>query len=326
MEHIWNGSIVNHKFLTDPSSLYFFILLSFADLKSYKFVYWYGCPSFASTTPSYQLMSHQTLQAYLTTVFPNQQEVLLIQVYTAIYERFAELRSNDKESFAVPPVCMMSIQTEEGEVQEGESGSKICIHTLQEAWQYRFQSNYYILVLDNNMLPGGAGAGASTGWGVRNLLVLLSATVPTPTASPTARDTADPQVNIVCLRGELVYHTLKLLAATPTPTTSSSSSTSGPPPLSLPISLSQSEVAGKLLPVLRGGTRADSHSVLLQVRVFPDNVFARKYRLDLEAPVEMQGQGQGESVPTAASARAGEEDGVSAPTQYRVIGWEMNEK
>ena len=299
IQHIWNNSILNNKFLTDPSSLYFFILLSFADLKSYKFVYWFGNPSFVSSTLSYELLTHRSLHTHFQEMYGTAEhfEFMMIKLYTRLYERFLELSAIDTDKpFIIPPICMMSIDQKGVEKSDMDI---IHIHTLQEAWSNRFQSNYYIIVLDNNMLPmntavstGAGGAGnASTGWGIRNLLVLLSATVHT---SPPG--ILDPAVNIICLRGELIYNTIKLIQSTLQEKAHQGSQQ---------YDVAMTDVHAQLLSVLRNSTRLENQSVLLQVKVRSNNVFSVKYQEDLE----------GMSLVSI---------GLQDP--YRVIGWEMNEK
>lgn len=128
-------SIRSGEAVNDPSLLSKFVLLTFADLKTYKFMYWLGVPAVLPETP------------FTYSSFQNLQDVngkLTVSLYRALL------------------TCNLN------EVQSVFAFKDGVLISLSDAWPSRNDPSMYFVV------PDASSAAESFGWTVRNFLALLS--------------------------------------------------------------------------------------------------------------------------------------------------------
>lgn len=135
--------IVSGEAIANPALLHNFQLITFADLKSYKFVFWFGMPA-VSTAQSWELRSSELVHGDETKAPLLQGDVL-----RAVYERV--LQQNTMDVFVVE-----------------RSSDVHNVLSLREAWEKRYSSDLTFVLLDMSSAKQGLG------WNVRNLLTLLT--------------------------------------------------------------------------------------------------------------------------------------------------------
>lgn len=133
---IWNA-IVSGDAVRDPSLLLNFVLLTYADLKSYKFVSWLGFPSFVANIP----ICHVEPPSPASCLLSNEQFEVFVPSVLGIQNSFFALRV----------------------------GADITAHNLDDVWDNRNNDDIvfcfynYLTSADSTNIP----------WSVRNLLALL---------------------------------------------------------------------------------------------------------------------------------------------------------
>ena len=153
-------AVQNNTALIDPSVLSQFNLLVFADLKVYKFYFWFCLPvllpdiHFESASPP----------AYLSQENPK----LVVDTYKS-------LRARDALTVGCSHHVFMSVLSPQA------SGASSLLN-LADGWSRRYESGSYIFILDSQPATSSSSQSASTteaakgtfGWGMRNLLYLLA--------------------------------------------------------------------------------------------------------------------------------------------------------
>lgn len=137
------ASISSGEAVADPSLLSKFVLLTFADLKTYKFMYWLGVPAVLPDTP-FTFKSFRSLQDVDR------------QLSLSLYSNLMKSSLSDLQSiFAI------------------KDGSLL---TLSQAWPQRHDPSLYFVI------PDASSTSESFGWTVRNFLALLSVHATEPTS------------------------------------------------------------------------------------------------------------------------------------------------
>jgi hypothetical protein len=223
------SSIKSLAALTDPFSLFRFVLLSFADLKTYRFTYWFGWPALIPTLP----FTANVVKRLSTVDFSN---ILGPSYSTPVFDVYKGLVSDavwrgsiiDASSQPVEnanttdrPTDVEVVTPVFALIHDGNCGGEE-VNTgwravsLKEAWDRRHSDSCLIVIAD-------LGSSNTFGWPLRNLLALFAAHVPTD--DHTAESTANAQntessesrepaaqfpyhVNIVALRGQLAKRIL----------------------------------------------------------------------------------------------------------------------
>lgn len=180
-DRIWKCGIINGDAIKNPCILYYYVLLTFGDLKNYKFMHWYGAPAIIPETSTDSLF-YDVVSAYRT--FDNSTLSSCLMNACRVYISKQLAVSDSALLNILPPVLMLT----------NENGVGV-LKSLEEGWSKRFQEESYVIVLDDTEqgapeTPGlngasieaanssGVSSGTPTsGWGVRNLLALLAATV-----------------------------------------------------------------------------------------------------------------------------------------------------
>ena len=177
--------IVNHVVskaaIDDPSLLYPFILLSYADLKSYRFTYWFCLPcilpsvSYTHHVPPVQLKEISEHSLILNAVYSYCQNLLSLLFY----------------------------------VWKNPSNNLWCASTLKESWENIYNNDGMVVIIDN-------GSDGSFTWLLRNLLILLSyhapSTVPVNIRVITLRN---PMLYTIVDTNELIAHDCSIMMQVP---------------------------------------------------------------------------------------------------------------
>ena len=165
---IWE-SIITGNAIDDPSELLKFVMLSFADLKTYKFYFWYGFPALIPLHP-YQLRSTDSCATVKELSFHG---ISGVDFLTTIYSKLAELQQQ------LVYICIVD-------------DSSFRLLSLREGWNYRHDSNAYVVILDTSNTTS-----SSPGWHVRNILALFSY----------HKVSNLMNINLICLRGSVFQST-----------------------------------------------------------------------------------------------------------------------
>jgi ubiquitin-like modifier-activating enzyme ATG7 len=144
---IWR-SITSGEAIKDPSKLSQFLLLSYADLKSYKFIYWFCSPAIVPADPF-----------KLSRIVPLNQSSTLSNTggspfVEAIYHEL--LQNPSKFNFSAVVLS-----------ERSGGSSSFRFLSLTEAWSLRYDESCYFLFLDQSNTMD------SLGWAIRNFLLLL---------------------------------------------------------------------------------------------------------------------------------------------------------
>jgi ubiquitin-like modifier-activating enzyme ATG7 len=143
------GSILNGDAVRNPSVLLQFALLTFADLKSYKFTYWLGVPALLPDKAfvSSELIALKDRDSQLTSVmYRVMKDSLTTSTLPYIFAIYHPKSGTDVEL----PFVMDQLLT------------------LEQAWPHCFHPAVYFVV------PDSSSADNSVGWTVRNFLALLA--------------------------------------------------------------------------------------------------------------------------------------------------------
>lgn len=159
--------------LCNPWDLFKFIIISFADLKSYKFTYWFGSPVLVPRNPFKAIPN--TFDGSISQLIKNIDLTPNINGAHLIQKILLHLASNH----STPHLPIFGISIEE---------ERIKILTFSEVWPIRSQHNVLIAVIDSSYSL------ESPGWHIRNLLAFLSCYA----------DADNQFINLLCLRGEIV--------------------------------------------------------------------------------------------------------------------------
>jgi hypothetical protein len=143
------GLILNGDAVRNPSVLLQFALLTFADLKSYKFTYWLGVPALVPDKAyiSSELVALKDRDSQLTfAIYKSMKDSLTTSNLPYIFAIYHPTSTTGKElPFVVDQLL-----------------------TLEQAWPYCFHPAVYFVV------PDSSSADNSVGWTVRNFLALLA--------------------------------------------------------------------------------------------------------------------------------------------------------
>jgi hypothetical protein len=207
--------------LNTPEQLLNFVLLTFADLKAYRFTYWLGVPAIIPESPF-----TSTDMALLKSVTSDTGCSLCIEMYRVLLNSLSLVRNtwvqaNDNEEASttttaqhLPLQCVFALwfpPTGEGcggnmgeSTATGEFNMQHISHaelmTLKQAWPLRHNAGLYFVYLDPSVSDSGSG------WVVRNLLALLGWHVPTDNrdSTGTGTGTANPfTARIIGMRGAI---------------------------------------------------------------------------------------------------------------------------
>ena len=324
VEHVWTRGILREEAITNPAILFHFLLLTFADLKTYKFLYWYAAPAVVSTssTSTHRHLSSSSLydptnrlytlaasstaapSVYVTRAIPGQSAPPVVEkpasIVHALYRGvYTLMRGQDDSTRArftyscLPPVFMFAV----------DNSGAVSVLTLEQGWGNRFLPNYFVVVMDGSAAPGSSAVSpSSAGWGTRNLLALLAATVNSDAAMPldASPESNSTKCQIVGLGGEILIKLLKL------------PSVAGGVEVAFP--LVDSLVDACLAEITATATSQEEvvspsaavgyQSCIFEIEFSKDNELALRFREE---------------------ARRGAEP-VPVPVAYKVIGWETNER
>lgn len=174
--------------------MFSFILLTFADLKSYRFTYWFGAPVLVPSIP------FQTAKNSPVSLFKIEHTKAVVSIYHQLH-----IYLNNAESLSTKMIFMLVPSNN----QSAGDGSYALI-PLSQGWSSRYDKHSFIVVLDTDTLLRNKHSEASSttptapsavfGWSMRNLLALVSLHhVPSDECS---------SCNIVSLRGSLLNRLL----------------------------------------------------------------------------------------------------------------------
>lgn len=186
LDDIRNGNAIK-----DPRLLTPFLLLTFADLKSYRFTYWLCLPAIIpANRQSFSYLSPPTL-IKLTENSSNDSLVVVV------YRNLINLINR----------CCSGIIPFVFGLMKSVSSTADCqwqwqVHSLEDVWMNRYNTNDVIFVILDN------GSSSCTTWMLRNFLTLLSVH---SSSSLSQTSIAMPHsVRIISLRGKLIKSMLKL--------------------------------------------------------------------------------------------------------------------
>ncbi len=169
------SSILNGDALKDPAQLLQFVLLTFADLKAYKFTYWLGVPA---------LLPDRAFESTELTVLKNRDSELVGAVYQAM-----KLNINSSTLPYVFAIYHPSTETTNGELPFVVDQ----VLTLEQAWSHCFHKDIYFVVPDSSSDEN------SFGWAVRNFLAMLS--IVTAVSRGGVQESVSGSVRVIGLRG-----------------------------------------------------------------------------------------------------------------------------
>ena len=193
------ASITDGRAIDDPILLFQFAMLTFADLKSYKFTYWYCEPTLVPDEP------FQTSPDGIR-LFQDTNANQLVYLYKSLLEYWStvSLGGTCKQVF-----MMLESTTRDSEPQ---------IVSLRDGWSRRYDQSSCIVVFDSALFSSTSSSSSSSnissnsssseskeqqqreatfGWTMRNVLALLALSHDSSTSS------TPPLVNIASLRGPL---------------------------------------------------------------------------------------------------------------------------
>lgn len=169
--------ILTKRAVEDPDKLLNFLLLTFADLKTYRFTYWLGVPAFVPDQPftSSDLQSLKDvnidggsgvcLELYRTLI-----QALLSRQEAGATSTQPSLQSIFALKFSALNESAMQSSTTGGDMAEYQMQDiqRAELLTLAEVWDVRYSSDVYLVVSDPSSSP------TAMGWVVRNLLAMLA--------------------------------------------------------------------------------------------------------------------------------------------------------
>ena len=173
-------------------------MLTFADLKSYRFTYWYGSPVLVPSIPfRTKSESHKFLKQYNSNV--------VLSIYRKIQ---TYLIHNNDENIHNRMVFMLI---------KSESQNSYEVVSLKQGWNMRYNKNAFIGILDSssrtyttnsnkNTNTTTLSSSSSLPWSMRNLLALLAYHVPPSNNNNNA--SSDPSIycNIISVKGSILKH------------------------------------------------------------------------------------------------------------------------
>ena len=186
------ASITDGRAIDNPTLLFPHAILSFADLKSYKFTYWYCEPVLVPDEP---FQTSSTGIRLLQDTNANQ----LLYLYRHLLEYWSSslsLGNHQSQSSSCKQVFMM-IETSK------DSGYQIV--NLRDGWNKRYEQGSCIVVFESALVSSSSSSSESKvhdssftfGWTMRNLLALLAL------SHDSSASSTEYFVNIVSLRGSL---------------------------------------------------------------------------------------------------------------------------
>lgn len=195
------AEILSEEALIDPSKLLRFLLLTFADLKAYRFTYWMAMPAvIPDESNAFQQLHMENLidwnaSSTTTTISSiSSSNISGRQISSSVYKSMAEYVAASR--LALPPVFVLQVQHADG----AASSTHLRIISLRDAFSsdslWQQQSNSFIVLFDSNNTDTGFS------WIVRNLLMALSLLI-----KPSAG--SDFTANIIGLRGSTPFRMLR---------------------------------------------------------------------------------------------------------------------
>lgn len=188
--------IADGSAIEDPTLLFQFFMLTFADLKSYQFTYWYCAPTLVPEVP-FQASENKTKN--FRDAYPDQ----LVYLYKNLLEYWSlETISSDKPH--CKQICMIETQNSSQEPR---------IVSLRDGWARRYDHGSFIVLFDTTLVGKDSTVSSSSvssstsefqgshsdestfGWSTRNALSLL--------ALSHDQSSTQSYINIVSVRGPL---------------------------------------------------------------------------------------------------------------------------
>jgi hypothetical protein len=178
--------LLTKRAVDDPDKLLSFLLLTYADLKVYRFTYWLGVPAFVPDQP----FNSSELRCLKDVTLENGSGICL-ELYRALIQMLVAKPGDSslQTVFAVrfPAVNESTTQSNAGgdvsidanEEASGEGAGDMSEYQMQDmqraellmlaqAWEVRYSSEVYLVVVDPSAST------TAMGWVVRNLLAMLA--------------------------------------------------------------------------------------------------------------------------------------------------------
>ena len=164
--------------VNNPELLLTFLLLTYSDLKAYRFTYWLGVPAIVPDQP----FNCTDLQALRGVVYENSCDICT-ELYRLLLQRLAasqeEPPHTDSAGYSIKSVFAIKFTEVNEAMMQSGTGSDLAEYqiqgiqrgellTLAEAWPLRYSPEVFLVVLD----PSASSSGF--GWIVRNLLAMLA--------------------------------------------------------------------------------------------------------------------------------------------------------
>jgi hypothetical protein len=182
------SAIVSSEVLDDPSKFLTFMLLTYSDLKAYRFTYWMGAPAIIPD----RSFNSTDLRSVKDITLENGGN-LCLELYHQLLQRLSSSQNESATAGApLSPIFALRLtSTSETMLRSAAGGDlteyqlhdaqKAELLTLREAWADRYSPDVHIVVLDASASASGFG------WMVRNLLAALALHHDSATDSATVR-------------------------------------------------------------------------------------------------------------------------------------------
>ena len=169
------SDIISGTAIENPDKLLTFLLLTYSDLKAYRFTYWMGVPAIVPDQPF-----HNSTQRSLCDVLTENGSNLSTELYRVLMRRLLESQEDPAEGIEpLRSTFAIKITTTNETMQQSATGPDLSEYqmqgvqhtellTLSEAWDDRYSPDVFIVVVDSSAAESGFG------WGVRNLLEMMA--------------------------------------------------------------------------------------------------------------------------------------------------------
>lgn len=168
--------------IKDPSKLFNFLVLTFADLKAYKFYYWFSYPALLPNVPLSTVNLADRNNSRNVVDFNDSMVSLIkireiddlvesisgLDVLTGIYTHPTFIRLLKSNQF----IFVVSV-TKAHDLNNNNQRS-VQVYSLEEGWNDRYSPNAFICVLDSITSAVTVNNNASVSWQIRNVLSFLS--------------------------------------------------------------------------------------------------------------------------------------------------------
>lgn len=169
------SSILSLSAVARPSELLNFILLTFADLKSYRFTYWLGVPAIIPESTVFTSSPIRLLKEQLDDNGCN----VCIELYRALLKKLLTIQEDGESESALQTVFALRFPIGSEDLHQSETAGDPTEYQMQhihhaellsfaDAWESRHAAGVYIVVADPSASANGFG------WVVRNLLAMLA--------------------------------------------------------------------------------------------------------------------------------------------------------